>query len=78
VTRDVARSNPLGNAYKNMVAADVVQPDDLSELEARLLEAGNHNVRPTAHETVGIIEDLIADEGLRPRPRHPTGGPGDA
>jgi hypothetical protein len=54
-------------------------------LEARLLQAGNNNVRPTAHDTVGIIEDLIADEGcdlevdilpvVRELVNHPDQGP---
>jgi hypothetical protein len=35
---------------------------DSDDLEYRLLKAANNNVRPAAHETIGVIEDLIADE----------------
>jgi hypothetical protein len=34
----------------------------VSELESRLLAAANNNVRPVAHETVDVVEDLIQDE----------------
>jgi hypothetical protein len=52
---------------------------------ARFLQAGNNNVRPSAHETVGIIEDLIVNEGcdldldilpvVQEMLRHPDQGP---
>jgi hypothetical protein len=36
---------------------------DSDDLEYHLLKAASNNVRPAAHETIGVIEDLIADEG---------------
>jgi hypothetical protein len=31
----------------------------------RLLKAANNNLRPGAHKTIGVLEDLIAEEGCR-------------
>jgi hypothetical protein len=81
VTRDVTGVAPRHDG----VGAIETPIRDSDDLEYRLLKAANNNVRPAAHETIGVIEDLIADEGcdldldilpvVQEMLRHPDQGP---